>query len=94
MLGQFPALVNKKKVNQILIYLRSMIITQAHNTIAYKFVNPSTNVASLLNFCPKASLRLCAGSVDISNTESLTLLNCTASEHEVVVLPYRKNSIW
>jgi hypothetical protein len=58
--------------------------------MAYKFVNPSTNVASLLNFCPKASLRLCAGSVDISKTESLTLLNCTASEHEVVVLPLKK----
>ena len=53
-------------------------------------MKPSTKVASLLNFCPKASLRLCAGSVDISKTDSLTLLSCTASEHDVVVLPIKE----
>jgi hypothetical protein len=34
--------------------------------MAYKLLNPFTLVASLLNFCPNASERLCAGSVDYS----------------------------
>lgn len=56
-------------------------------TIAYRLSKPFTSVASLENFWPKASDKLCAGSVEISKTDSRTLESCTAKEHEVVVLP-------
>ncbi len=39
------------------------------------------------NFWLKASLRLWAGSVEMSSTERRTLASWMASEHEVVVLP-------
>ena len=34
-------------------------------SMAYRLSKPLTLVASLLNFCEKASLRLCAGSVEL-----------------------------
>ena len=56
-------------------------------TIADKLVKPSTSVGYFVNFCPKASLKLCAGSVEMINTLSLTLLICTAMLELTVVLP-------
>ena len=56
-------------------------------TIANRFLNPLTKVGCLLNFWAKASLRLCAGSVEIIKTDSLTLDSKVAMQHEFVVLP-------
>ncbi len=55
--------------------------------MALRLVKPSTRRASLPNFWLKASLRLWAGSVEMSSTERRTLASWMASEHEVVVLP-------
>jgi hypothetical protein len=38
-------------------------------SMAWRFSNPFTFVASLENFCPNASERLCAGSVDCMRSE-------------------------
>ena len=46
-----------------------------------------TLIGSLPNFCPNASLKLCAGSVETTNTLGLTLASCTDKQHDVVVLP-------
>lgn len=43
-------------------------------TIASRFEKPSTRVGVLVNFCLKASLRLCAGSVEMIKTFSLQKL--------------------
>lgn len=56
-------------------------------SMALRFSKPSTKRASLPNFWLKASLRLCAGSVEMSRTERRTRASCMAREHEVVVLP-------
>ncbi len=56
-------------------------------TMANKLSNPLTSVAVLPNFWPNASLRLCAGSVEISSTLRRCAASCTESEHDVVVLP-------
>ena len=55
--------------------------------MALRLVKPSTRRASLPNFWLKASLRLWAGSVEMSSTERRTLASWMASEHDVVVLP-------
>ena len=55
--------------------------------MALRLSIPFTLVASFPNFWSKASLRLCAGSVDISNTLSRCLASWIAREHDVVVLP-------
>lgn len=46
-----------------------------------------TYVGWLENFWSKASDRLCAGSVEISNTLCLCFVISTARDEEVVVLP-------
>lgn len=56
-------------------------------TIAYRLVNPWTRVGVFVNFCLNASLRLCAGSVDMINTLSLCCASCTARLLLQVVLP-------
>ena len=56
-------------------------------TIADRFWKPLTRVGLLVNFCLKASLRLCAGSVEMMSTFVLTAASCTAKLHEQVVLP-------
>mmetsp|Transcript_19645 Transcript_19645/g.56317 ORF Transcript_19645/g.56317 Transcript_19645/m.56317 type:complete len:266 (-) Transcript_19645:783-1580(-) len=56
-------------------------------SMAWRLSNPSMSVGVLVNFCVKASLKLCAGSVDSINTLPLLLASSTAMEHEVVVLP-------
>jgi len=56
-------------------------------SIAYKLLKFLTSVGDFVNFWENASLRLCAGSVDIINTESLTLERSTATELEIVVFP-------
>lgn len=56
-------------------------------SMQWRFGIPSTGRASLPNFCPNASDRLCAGSVEIRSTDLRCLASCTASEHDVVVLP-------
>ncbi|KAG5519067.1 hypothetical protein PMAC_002153 [Pneumocystis sp. 'macacae'] len=55
--------------------------------VDFLFSNPSTLHASFPNFCPNASDRLCAGSVEISRTDSRTRDSWIASEHDVVVFP-------
>jgi len=55
--------------------------------MAERLVNPLTRVASLLNFCPKASDKLWAGSVEIKSTLGRTLASWIAREQEVVVFP-------
>lgn len=40
--------------------------------MAYKFEKPVTRVGVLVNLCWNASLRLCAGSVEMMSTEGLT----------------------
>mmetsp|Transcript_16211 Transcript_16211/g.63222 ORF Transcript_16211/g.63222 Transcript_16211/m.63222 type:complete len:250 (-) Transcript_16211:26-775(-) len=59
----------------------------ASTSIAQRFSKPSILVGSLPIFWLKASLRLCAGSVEIRRTDSLFCARSTASEQEVVVLP-------
>lgn len=44
-------------------------------TMANKLLKPSTLVGAFVNFCPKASDILCAGSVDKRSTDSRTLAN-------------------
>ncbi len=56
-------------------------------TIAYRFWKPVTSVGSLLNFCLNASLRLCAGSVEMIRTLDLTAASWTARLLEQVVFP-------
>ena len=46
-----------------------------------------TSEGVLLNFCRKASLRLCAGSVEMIRTLSRTPASCVAKLQEQVVLP-------
>ena len=41
-------------------------------TIAKRFSKPVTGLGVLVNFCRKASLRLCAGSVEMMRTFLLT----------------------
>lgn len=55
--------------------------------MALRFVNPSTRVGTEVNFCRKASDRLCAGSVEMSSTLSRTWARRTARLQAVVVLP-------
>lgn len=47
-------------------------------TMAKRLVKPVTAEGVLVNFCRKASLRLCAGSVEMIKTFRLTAANCTA----------------
>jgi hypothetical protein len=56
-------------------------------SMALRFSKPSMRRASLPNFWLKASLRLWAGSVEISSTERRTFASWMASEQDVVVLP-------
>lgn len=53
----------------ILVFSRCMRKTEIRTpTIAKRLVKPLTSVGSAENFCRNASLRLCAGSVEITNT--------------------------
>lgn len=56
-------------------------------TIAYRLSKPWTRVGDLENCCLKASLKLCAGSVEMISTLSLTLESNVAKVLEQVVLP-------
>ena len=56
-------------------------------SMAYKFLNPFTNIGTLLNFWSKASEILWAGSVEIIKTVSRIFANCVATEQEHVVFP-------
>ncbi len=56
-------------------------------SIALRFEKPSIKRASLPNFWLNASLRLCAGSVEMSSTERRTFASWMAREHDVVVFP-------
>eukprot|EP00128_Syssomonas_multiformis_P017429 Colp12_sorted_trinity150504_noHs@7695 len=56
-------------------------------SMANKLSKPLTLVGSLVNFCVNASLRLCAGSVEISSTLRLTLANWIPKLQLQVVLP-------
>lgn len=47
-------------------------------TIAYRFSNPLTLMGTFENFWSKASDMLCAGSVEMINTDSRALASCTA----------------
>lgn len=56
-------------------------------SMALRLVKPSIRRASLPNFWLKASLRLCAGSVEMSSTERRTRASWMARLHDVVVFP-------
>ena len=49
--------------------------------MAKRLSTPVTGLGVLVNFCRKASLRLCAGSVEIMSTFLLTAASCTAKLH-------------
>ena len=55
--------------------------------MADKLVVPCTSVGLLVNFCLKASDRLCAGSVEIISTFGRTAASWRARLQEHVVLP-------
>ena len=67
--------------------INSCILPFGSISIALRLVKPSTSLASLPNFCEKASERLCAGSVEIRRTDRRTLASWMAREQEVVVFP-------
>ena len=50
-------------------------------TMAKRLSTPVTGLGVLVNFCRKASLKLCAGSVEIMSTFLLTDASCTAKLH-------------
>ena len=50
-------------------------------TIAKRLLKPVIGLGVLVNFCRKASLRLCAGSVEIMRTFLLTAASWTARLH-------------
>ena len=50
-------------------------------TIAKRLSKPVIGLGVLVNFCRKASLRLCAGSVEIMRTFLLTAASWTARLH-------------
>lgn len=56
-------------------------------TMAYRLSNPWTRVGVLVNFWRKASLRLCAGSVEMMRTFCRHPASCTARLLEQVVFP-------
>ena len=55
--------------------------------MAKRLLNPLTSVGFLLNCCLKASLKLCAGSVEMIRTDCLTFESKVAIVLEQVVLP-------
>jgi hypothetical protein len=101
--GRFPIcpIINKEKRVAELVTFCTWVTSQDTiqqgrrlcHTIAERFVNPLTSVASLLNFCPKASDKLWAGSVEIKRTLGRTLANWIAREQEVVVFPIRPGTM-
>lgn len=66
---------------------RSCMLPLGSISMALRLSKPSTRRASLPNFWLKASLRLWAGSVEMSSTERRTLASWMARLHDVVVLP-------
>ena len=66
---------------------RSCMLPLGSISMALRFVKPSMSLASLPNFWLKASLRLCAGSVEMRRTDLRTRASWMAREQEVVVLP-------
>ena len=67
--------------------IKSWMLPLGSISMALRLSNPSTSRASLPNFWLKASLRLWAGSVEMSSTERRTLASWMARLHDVVVLP-------
>ncbi len=49
--------------------------------MAKRLSTPVTGLGVLVNFCRKASLKLCAGSVEMISTFLLTDASCTARLH-------------
>ena len=64
-----------------LVWSRCRCRNKKARAIANRFSRPSTGDGVLVNFCWKASLRLCAGSVEIISTLRLTAASCTAKLH-------------